>query len=148
MYLPLDRSERSLSAAAAVVAMLEGDPSTRKEDPQVPLFRDPATGRELTYAFASSELRRLLEAAGEIALAHSLHSPRRGGATAVANHAEGGHLVSGFMGTWASAAQDGHLFAMRRRVERAASAIAAPQTDAGPLAVRPGSLVAYAGRSR
>ena len=128
--------------------MLEGDPSSRAEDPQVPLFRDPVTGRELTYTLAFSELRRLLEAAGVSVLASGLHSLRRGGATAVANHADGGHLTSGFMGTWASAAQDGYLFAMRRRAERVASAIAAPQADAGPLAVRPGSVVAYTGRAR
>jgi len=70
---------------------------------------------------------------------------RRGGATAVANDAEGGYLTAGFMGTWASHARDGYIFALRRRVERAAWSIGRSAAEPGPLALRPGPVGQYAG---
>ena len=58
--------------------MLAGDP--RDGCPtQHPLFRDPATGLELTNADAARALRDLLIQIGEFSLATGLHSPRRGG---------------------------------------------------------------------
>ena len=100
----------------------------------------PRTGLELTYEDSARELERLLLLIGESALAHGLHSLRRGGATAVANDDAGGSLTAGFMGHWASNAEFGYMFALRQKVERAALAIGRVHRDAGPVAVRPGPV--------
>ena len=62
----------------------------------------------------------------------------------MANDDHGGHLTAGFMGAWGSDAKDGYIFALRRRVERAAWSIGRPRVTTGPLAVRPGPVSHYA----
>ncbi len=59
----LDERDSSLSAARAIRDMLAGDPVAGDQE-RVPLFRDPHTGRELTYETSSRELKRLLRIAG------------------------------------------------------------------------------------
>ena len=103
----------------------------------------PGPGLELTYEDSARELERLLLLIGESALAHGLHSLRRGGATAVANDDAGGSLTAGFMGHWASNAEFGYMFALRQKVERAALAIGRVHRDAIPVAVRPGPVNSY-----
>ncbi len=144
VYYPLDDDPDSLCAGTAILAMLRRDFNVGPRD-QNPLFRDPRTGLELTYEDAARELKRLLLLIGESALAHGLHSLRRGGATAVANDDAGGSLTAGFMGHWASNAKFGYMFALRQKVERAALAIGRAHRDAGPVAVRPGPVNSYAG---
>ena len=53
-------------------------------------------------------------------------------------------MTAGFMGAWGSDAKDGYIFALRRRVERAAWSIGRPRVTTGPLAVRPGPVSHYA----
>ena len=49
-----------------------------------PLFRDPATGRVLTVAFMRQKVRDCMTAIGRDASLYGAHSPRIGGATAMA----------------------------------------------------------------
>jgi hypothetical protein len=72
---------------------------------QVPVFVDPRTGLEITYAAVSAFLDYWLTRAGFPALATGTHALRMGGATSVANLRSDGHLLSGLMGSWSSSAQ-------------------------------------------
>ena len=57
----LDLTPGSLSCAAAVLEMLEGSPLPPGVAPEdVPLFLDPATGREMTHEYAQERLTTLI----------------------------------------------------------------------------------------
>lgn len=79
----VDPEPESLSAGAALARMLEGDPTESGADPStVPLFRDPATGVEIRYAYVDALLRAALHAVGHSDVANGQHSLRRGGCSA------------------------------------------------------------------
>ena len=103
----------------------------------MPLFRDPTTGVEMTYAFADALLRRALIAVGHADVANGQHSLRRGGGTAAC--AVGGRYVSACLGNWQSDCDARYLFPLRDRVEAATLEMA--RIVSGPLADRAGSVV-------
>jgi hypothetical protein len=126
----VDKDERSLSCGTALARMLVGDPLAPGEDPtQVPLFRDPKTGKEMSCAWAASLLREALVAVGHADVATGQHSLRRGGGTAAG--AAGGRYVAACMGNWRSDCDAQYLFPLRDRCEAATHAMA--RADAGPL---------------
>lgn len=106
----LDESRDALSAAAAIKAMLQGDP-VGGDAQDVPLFRDPETGAELCYDKAERRLRRALRKAGYAELASGLHCLRIGGATAYANAPGGGEMLATVMGGWSSEARRLYMWA-------------------------------------
>ena len=99
----IDRDAGTLSAGAAIADMLGQDP-----DPpgvaieHLPLFRNPLTDREISYADSRARLDAALRASGNEALASGLHSLRIGGATALASDPAGGEFVAGCAGLWTS----------------------------------------------
>ena len=58
----------ALSAGVAILTVLEGDPQPTGNREDCPLFRDPHTGLELTYAYAAARLKALLILIGAVAL--------------------------------------------------------------------------------
>ena len=57
-----DVDPSAISSAVAMAAMLAGDPLRPGEDPeQVPLFRDPRSGCEISKDYATVRLRALLK---------------------------------------------------------------------------------------
>ena len=127
---PVDGTPDALSCGAAVHAMLLGDPMPGVPPEQVPLFRDPATGRELSYTVARIQFAYCLRLAGYPELARGLHSLRRGGATAAA--AVAGDFAAGAMGLWESETKYDYMWALRDRLE--AASLAMGRGDSGPLA--------------
>ena len=142
MSFRIDPGFSSLSAGAAIIAMLEVDPEPAGvplED--VPLFRNPIAGHEVTYNESRHRLDALLQASGNEALASGLHSLRIGGATALANDPAGGDFVAGCGGLWTSDCRLCYFYAIRERLE--AASYSAGRRQGGSLAVRPGPLSAY-----
>ncbi len=76
-----DEDPQSLSAAAAISYMLDGDPTVGDATSTL-LFQDPHTGRAMTHEAAKVALRHHLTATGYKDTALALHSLRIGGATA------------------------------------------------------------------
>jgi hypothetical protein len=137
----VDEHEDSLSFGAALVDLIRGLVFPPGVDlAQVPLFLDPATGRELTYRDASCELREHLTACGFKELASGLHSLRIGGSTCAAD--EGGDLASAFCGKWAGSSRHKYQHALRDKIERDTYRMA--RAPGGVLAVRPGPVSSYA----
>ena len=141
-YYPIDRTPGAVNAAAAVEAMLRGDPwDGALED--APVFRDPATGREITYAAVCAFLDYWLARAGFPELATGTHALRAGGATSVANLCTDGQLLSGLMGHWSSSSQYLYVWAMQHRLEAAARVIGlAPSASLSVAASGPAGRVA------
>jgi hypothetical protein len=133
----VDLAPDSLSAGAAVARMLAGDPVLRLDPAQVPLFRDPATGRELTYRAAKTEFKYYLVLAGYPDLAGGMHSLRRGGATAAT--ALSSPFVAGCMGCWASDTKFDYMWALRDTIE--ATALSMGRGCSGPVANPPAGPV-------
>ena len=134
----VDANERALSCGTALAHMLLGDPLAPGEERELtPLFRDPATGKEISYSWAAALLREALIAVGHAEVAAGPHSLRRGGGTAAG--AVGGRYVSACMGNWRSDSDARYLFPLRERCEAATYAMAL--ADAGPLADGLGPVV-------
>jgi hypothetical protein len=132
-----------LSAAVALVEMLRGDPRTGPAN-QIPLFVDPRTGVEVTYAAVAAFLDFWLSRAGFPELATGTHALRAGGATSVANLCADGSLLAGLMGNWSSSAKYQYVWVMRHRVEGAAREIGRPRAVPLVLAARPGPVGLFA----
>lgn len=137
-FFPMDRTPGALCAVVALVAMLRGDPRDQPPE-QVPLFRDPETGREILYADVCAFLGYWLTRAGYAELTTGTHALRAGGATSIANMRSDGQLLSGMMGHWASSSQYLYIWAMQPRLEEAARTIGRP--TAAPLDVLPSGPV-------
>ena len=133
----LDPDPEALSAGAAVCSMLSKDP-VRGDPTLIPLFRNPATGEEITYAESREELSCALRRCGFPALAGQLHSLRIGGATATSNDPLGGDFVTGCMGLWRGESRLRYMHALRERLEAASYSIG--RASGGTLAARPGPL--------
>ena len=142
-YLPVDASPGALSAAVAILAMLRADPRPGPED-QIPLFVDPGTGLELTYAAVAAFLDYWLTEAGFPELATGTHALRAGGATCVANLCADGSLLAGLMGNWSSSAKYQYVWSMRHLLEGAAREIGRARTVPLALAARSGPVGTYA----
>jgi len=110
--------------------MLLGDPMPGVPPEKVSLFRDQATGRELSYTVARNQFAYYLRLAGYPELSRGLHSLRRGGATAVA--AVAGYFTAGAMGLWESETKYDYMWALRDQLE--AASLAMGHGDSGPLA--------------
>lgn len=130
-----------LSAGDAIHSMLRHDP-VAGDQTNVPLFRDPHTGREITYERAASRFKEALSSAGYPELATGLHCLRKGGATAYCETA--GEEIAGYMGLWTSDARLHYFHASSARLERAGMTVA--NENGSELAIRPGPLGTYAGR--
>lgn len=141
MSFRIDRDPDSLSAGAAIAAMLSGDdnsPDAHLDD--IPLFRDPSTGREVSYEESRDALATHLRSGGYEELASGLHSLRIGGATALASDPCGGEFVAGCAGLWTSDCKYRYIYALREKIE--AASYSAGRRSAGSLARRPGPLSA------
>jgi hypothetical protein len=114
-HLPVDLDPESISAGAAICDVLKHDVQLQA-DQTLPLFLDSTTGKQMTYRYATTELKRLLHEAGFPELASGWHSLRIGGATTAANLST--DVVAGFMGCWSSDAKYGYFWAMRGRIGR------------------------------
>jgi hypothetical protein len=119
--------------------MLRGDPRSGPPEQQ-PVFVDPWTGCELTYAAVCAFLDYWFRKAGFPELATGTHALRIGGATCVAHLCADGNLLSGMMGSWSSSAQYRYVWAMRHRVEDAAREIGRPRVEPVRLATLPGPV--------
>ena len=139
----IDENPGAISAGKALKDMISGD-DHRGDPAQTPLFRDPRTGRELTYELSRKWLSIMAERAGFKDIGQHTHSLRIGGATAYANSPSGGELCASMMGLWRSAARNRYLHAGEQWMERAGTAIGREtgQTMAG----RPGPVAGYSGR--
>ena len=73
-YYPLDYDPAALSAGVAVLRMVHGD-QCRGRSEDVPLFRDPLTGSELTYDYVAGRLKALLFLIGAPLLAAGTLAP-------------------------------------------------------------------------
>ena len=110
MVLPIDRYAR-VNAGAALLAMLEGEPLAAGSKPSdAPLFRNPLTGKVLTYREAADWLKRMLVEIGEEELATGLHSLRLGGATTLAS-LNASAATMGMFGLWGTDAYLGYVWA-------------------------------------
>ena len=135
-FLPVDFHADAVSGGAALYRMLR-DHARRDVDPtSIPLFLDPSTGKQMTYAYAAGELKRLLLTASvrwpsevPAELAKGWHSLRIGGATTAANVKGSSDLIAGFMGTWSSDAKYGYFWAMRKRIAGVAAEMAHAAAD-------------------
>jgi len=105
----IDQSEGALSAGAAIFDMIKGDETVGNPD-FVPLFRDPETGREITYAQAASDFNAALKAVGLHELARGLHSLRIGGTSALLNAEGGGEHLATTYGGWTSDAVRRYMY--------------------------------------
>ncbi|KAJ1446248.1 hypothetical protein M885DRAFT_605341 [Pelagophyceae sp. CCMP2097] len=114
-YLPVDSHPESVSGGKAICDVLKYE-AEQEADETLPLFLDPATGKQVTYQYATTELKRLLHEAGFPELASGSHSLRIGGATTAANVST--DVVAGFVGCWSSDAKYGYFWAMRGRIGR------------------------------
>lgn len=138
----IDPDPSSLSAGAAICAMLRGDDDPHGTEPErEPLFRNPDTGREILYAESHQALKCRLIEAGFDELAHGLHSLRIGGATALASDPNGGEFAAGCAGLWVSDCKFKYFYAVRERIE--AAAFSAGQRGSDSVARRPGPLSSY-----
>ena len=136
----VDSDPDALSCGAAIARMLAGDPLCPGEEAtSVPLFRDPVTGKEMTYAFADRLFRLALTSVGYADLGAGQHSLRRGGCTAAC--AVGGRYVSACLGNWRSDCDARYLFPLRDRCE--AATLAMGRGAEGPLADQLGSVVVH-----
>lgn len=77
----VDRDPEELSAGAALENMLLYDPTLENPD-QTHLFRDPTSGKEISYELSKRRLKACLCAVGLKQLASGFHCLRIGGATA------------------------------------------------------------------
>jgi hypothetical protein len=76
----VDTPERALSCGSARARMLRGDLLAPGEEKELtPLFRDPATGKEMAHTWAGALLREALIAVGQAEVATGQYSLRRGG---------------------------------------------------------------------
>jgi len=88
----IDKHPNALSAGAAILHMLKEDPNTERSE-LVPLFRHPATKREISYKDAAEALKEALKLAGLHNLASGLHCLRIGGISAVCAAKGGGAQI-------------------------------------------------------
>jgi len=106
----IDTSPNALSAGAAIVHMLKEDPNSG-DNLNTPLFRDPATKKEILYQDAAVALKAILRRAGLHELASGLHCLRIGGTTAVCAAKGGGEALAMRHGGWKSNVGRRYLFA-------------------------------------
>lgn len=90
----------------------------------IPLFKDPDNGKEITIANSRMMLEAKVKEA-DISPQHIKgHSLRNGGATEYANWPEGGSITPGFLGLWSSGARWRYIHAYRRPLEMTGLAVA------------------------
>jgi hypothetical protein len=117
----------------AHAAEMPGTPSEA-----IPLFLDPMTGEELTYAYAAIQLRSRLIRCGYEALARGSHGLRIGGASEYARL--GGQLSARQMGRWVGDSE--YLYQWGFRDELEAIGVTVGRSRGGTLAERAGPAAA------
>jgi len=113
----------ALSAGKALRDMLKHDP-VPGDQTKIPLFRNPNTGKELTYTQSAGSLAAAMRHAGLAELASGVHSLRIGGATALACAEEGGEKLAIAHGGWISEAAYNYLFEKQGRMVKATARMA------------------------
>ena len=126
----LNLTRDSLSCAAAVLEMPEGSPLPPGVAPEdVPLFLDPATGREMTHEYAQERLTTLIRTYDAKIYAR-MHSLRRGGSSV--SRFLGGEAVATAQGGWRSRAKYKYFHLLRDEVEDTSFVMG--RASVGPLA--------------
>jgi hypothetical protein len=98
---PHSMAARNLSAAVAVRAYLELDPTLPSQDSKAEFLFRQADGHKLQYADTLKQLRQVLAAMGYNPLDYGMHSPRKGGGTCALNSSQGNEFITKQMGFWA-----------------------------------------------
>jgi len=133
----LSVKQQALSAGAALLHMLRND-DVKGDQRLIPLFRNPGTGKELTYAQSKENFVSALKAANLPELATGLHGLRKGGATAMATAEGGGEALAIAHGGWKSSTYRKYLFEARGQVAKVTAQFAMQEkaninSKAGPL---------------
>ena len=119
MHLPVAR-DAEINAAAALLELLEVDPTPDGREQVTPLFRDWRPGRTggmIAYSVLRRELAEDLCAVGEQELGAGPHSFRRGCATALGGIGAP-DTVTRMVGLWATDANLGYTWASTPIVEQ------------------------------
>jgi integrase len=98
---PNSATALDLSAAVALRAYLELDPTLPSQDSKAEYLFRLADGSMLQYGATLKQLRSVLSAMGYVATDYGLHSPRVGGGTCALTSSGGNEFITKQMGFWA-----------------------------------------------
>jgi len=139
----IDQRADALSAGTAIYEMIKVDEVTG--DPRkVPLFRNPATGKEITYEQSRLNFNTVLKMAGLHNLASGVHCLRIGGTSALSNAEGGGEGLAIAYGGWKSNAAYNYVYLGKGQAAEATARMARQERsnildNVGPISRAGGS---------